>query len=189
MHAYIHTCIHTYIQTYIHTCMHADIHPSIHTCIDTYERTEMHACIHTCSHAYTHACIQTCIHTSTHTYTHNHTDIHMHTYTHTCLRGTTQASVRGGQTQNGRARTQQLTSTSLMSERIGSSESLSGGKTQLTREAADRGPQIAVRSRSKARIPHQRNRCQGDQQDRCTWRPHQMELPREHRQQSGRQRT
>ena len=47
MHAYIHTCMHTYMQTYMHTCMHTCMHTYMQACIHTYIRTYMHAYMHT----------------------------------------------------------------------------------------------------------------------------------------------
>ena len=45
----MHTCIHAYM----HTCIRTYVHAYMHTCIRTYVRTYMHACIH----AYMHTCI------------------------------------------------------------------------------------------------------------------------------------
>ena len=75
MHAYLHTCILTYMQhmhhayvctyTCIPTCMHTSIHACMHTYICTYISTYLHlythipTCLHTCIHAYMHAYIHT----------------------------------------------------------------------------------------------------------------------------------
>ena len=66
MHAYMHTCIHAYIQTDRHTYI------PMHACIHAYRQTDrhtypcMHTCIHACMHAYIHTCI--CLKTHRHTY-------------------------------------------------------------------------------------------------------------------------
>ena len=61
----MHTHIHAYTHTCIHTYMHTHIHAYTHTCIHTY--------MHTHIHAYTYMHTHICIHTYTYTYMHTHT--------------------------------------------------------------------------------------------------------------------
>ena len=78
--AYIHSCIHTYMQackhafihTYMHACVHAYMHTCMHACMLAYIHPSIHPCMHACMHSYTHTYMLACMHT------------YMHTYIHTC---------------------------------------------------------------------------------------------------------
>ena len=78
MHAYIHTCMHSYIHTYIHKSIQPLIHTYIHANIHTYMHAYIHACIHTYMHAKLHA--------SMHAYIHPYIHAYIHTYIRTCIR-------------------------------------------------------------------------------------------------------
>jgi len=80
MHAYMHTCTHTFSHRAHTHHTHAHTHMP-HICTPYKHAHRPHTCAHTCTHTHTHTLHMHTHHTRTNTHTHTHTHTHVHTHT------------------------------------------------------------------------------------------------------------